>query len=119
VLLDHFSEMWKTTDKLTAQSNDFSIVALVLLVCVFNHFICNTYFCLSCILQQHASASRGHYQVRTLLLKLLRCRFSMSHMNALLLPILNSLKGNGIADSGTLHLAVRCGCCLMHGCVYR
>jgi hypothetical protein len=79
-----------------------------------NHLKCRAYFCLSYIILQCVSASLGHHQVYTLLLKLFYCHLSVSHVNTLLLLILNSLKCHKTADSAALHLVVSCGrfaCC--------
>jgi hypothetical protein len=75
----------------------------------------NSYFVVSFIrvtyiLLQHVSASRGHHQVYTLLLKLLPCHVSMFPMNALLFLILKYLKVYKTSDSGALHLVHRCEC---------
>jgi hypothetical protein len=63
-----------------------------------HHLKRNIYFHLSYILLQHVSASLGHHQECTLLLKLLHYQLSMSSVNTLFL-ILKSSKVDKIADS--------------------
>jgi hypothetical protein len=84
-----------------------------------NHRLkCSTYFRLSYILLERVSASLGHHQVCTLLLKLLHCHFSMSHVNVLLIIILKSSKVHKIADSAALYLVVRCWCFVCCGGIW-
>jgi hypothetical protein len=65
-----------------------------------NHYLTyNSYFRLSDMLQ-HVSASLGHHQVYTLLLKSFLCHIRMSLVNALLFLILKYLKVKKIMISG-------------------
>lgn len=78
---------------------------------------CNTYSRLSNTLLQDISVSLGHRHVYTLLLKLLHCLLSTSHVYAFLFIIMKSLKSlkfHEVTNSAAQHLLVRCGffvCC--------